>query len=418
MAGGCGCFKSLLGSKLFAQILLLAINGMVLVGGIVMVYFAASKRISSPTSTFLCTGGSSSVLTDPLVLVISFGSIILFISALGMVGACCRSSKYLTAYYVLLMLCVSGTIYASAFCFLFAGKAAEYVDKYYECIRAITGDRFGSSKEEAQAVIGGNLNLAGGLCIACSVLLIVSLHASTVLSGYVMMTRRIMFWCNLLTFVLSAVGLGVSSYAIEKNPSAIPQGSAFPAVCILFFVIIVMCAFYGCVASYSKRVCVLGVQTFICICGLICIFAIAIAALQHNSAAQIWINEHWQQISDNFIRVDKEYVALLAWQNLSIIGITACLVCVILGFNTWASIVVLIVNIKLRDAPNDGELDPIVVGGKRAHVNERMRSFRDSDDGAGLDAISDDESAHLAPVSSRRNDPRKTARGGNYDDGL
>ncbi len=52
--------------------------------------------------------------------------------------------RYLTAYYVLLMLCVSGTIYASAFCFLFAGKAAEYVDKYYECIRAITGDRFGA----------------------------------------------------------------------------------------------------------------------------------------------------------------------------------------------------------------------------------------------------------------------------------
>lgn len=136
-------------------------------------------------------------------------------------------SRYLTAYYVLLMLCVSGTIYASAFCFLFAGKAAEYVDKYYECIRAITGDRFGTptndclygtcswllilsfvgtSKEEAQAVIGENLNLAGGLCIACSILLIVSLHASTVLSGYVMMTRRIMLWCNLLTFALSAVG--------------------------------------------------------------------------------------------------------------------------------------------------------------------------------------------------------------------
>jgi hypothetical protein len=47
-------------------------------------------------------------------------------------------------YYVALMLCVSGTIFASAFCFLFADKAAEYVDKYYECIRAITGDRFGA----------------------------------------------------------------------------------------------------------------------------------------------------------------------------------------------------------------------------------------------------------------------------------
>ncbi len=189
-----------------------------------------------------------------------------------------------------------------------------------------------------------------------------------------MMTRRIMFWCNFLTLALSAVGevspsavsprhhscfsgLGVSSYAIEKNPSSIPQGSAFPAVCILFFVIIILCALYGCVASYSKRVCVLGIQIFICACGLICIFSIAIAALQHNSAAQIWINENWQQISDNFIRVDKEvpiwtmrsfashkwhfaqYVALLAWQNISIIGIAACLVCVVLGFNTWASIV-------------------------------------------------------------------------------
>jgi hypothetical protein len=117
--------------------------------------------------------------------------------------------------------------------------------------------------------------------------------------------------------VISTVfsGLGVSSYAIEKNPSAIPQGSAFPAVCILFFVIIVICALYGCVASYSKRVCVLVIQTGICVCGLICIFAIAIAALQHNSAAQMWINEHWQQISENFIRVDKEVapVRLLCW---------------------------------------------------------------------------------------------------------
>jgi hypothetical protein len=79
---------------------------------------------------------------------------------------------------------------------------------------------------------------------------------------------------------------------------------------------------------------------------------------------------------------------------------------------------VLIVNIKLRDAPNDSELDPIVTGGKRGHASERVRSFRDSDDGAGLDAFNDDESAHLAPASSRRNYPRKTARGGNYDDGL
>jgi hypothetical protein len=53
--------------------------------------------------------------------------------------------RYLTIYYVMLMLCVAGTIFASAFCFLFAGKASEYVDKYYECIRAISGDRFGTS---------------------------------------------------------------------------------------------------------------------------------------------------------------------------------------------------------------------------------------------------------------------------------
>jgi hypothetical protein len=44
------------------------------------------------------------------------------------------------------MLCVAGTIFSSVFCFLFADKAAEYVEKYYECIRAITGDRFGALK--------------------------------------------------------------------------------------------------------------------------------------------------------------------------------------------------------------------------------------------------------------------------------
>ncbi len=73
-------------------------------------------------------------------------------------------------------------------------------------------------------------------------------------------------------------------------------------------------------------------------------------------------------------------------------------------------------NIKLRDAPNEGELDPIVAGNKRAHPNGRMRSFRDSDDGAGLDAINDEESIQLAP--SRRDGARRMVGGGNHDDGL
>ena len=72
-------------------------------------------------------------------------------------------------------------------------------------------------------------------------------------------------------------------------------------------------------------------------------------------------------------------------------------------------------NIKSRDAPNEGELEPIVAGSTRAHANRRMRSFRDSDDGAGLDAINDEESTHLAPASSRRGG---NVRGGHYDDGL
>lgn len=74
------------------------------------------------------------------------------------------------------------------------------------CLGLFTYEFTGNSKEEAQAAIGGNLNLAGGLCMTCSILLIISLHASTVLAGYVMMTRRIMFWCNGITFVISAVG--------------------------------------------------------------------------------------------------------------------------------------------------------------------------------------------------------------------
>ena len=82
---------------------------------------------------------------------------------------------------------------------------------------------------------------------------------------------------------------------------------------------------------------------------------------------------------------------------------------------------VLVVNIKLRDAPVDGELDPIV-GGNRAPASGRMRSFRDSDDGAGLDAMDDEESAHIAPIRSGSNGARRMARGGNraktYDDGL
>ena len=156
-------------------------------------------------------------------------------------------------------------------------------------------------------------------------------------------------------------------------------------------------------------------------------------------------------------------MALLAWQNLSIIGIAACLVCVILGFNTWASIVyvvhffccatfaiffiltkfccipfllylffhyialtlffrrVLVVNIKLRDAPVDGQLDPIV-SANRAPASGRIPSFRDSDDGAGLDALADEESAYIAPIRSGSNGARRMARGGHraktYDDGL
>jgi hypothetical protein len=76
------------------------------------------------------------------------------------------------------------------------------------------------------------------------------------------------------------------------------------------------------------------------------------------------------------------------------------------------------VNIKMRDAPNEDELDPIVDGSRRGPVGGRMRSFRDSDDGAGLDAIDDEESVRLAPASSRRSDAGRMVRGGNYDDGL
>lgn len=75
-------------------------------------------------------------------------------------------------------------------------------------------------------------------------------------------------------------------------------------------------------------------------------------------------------------------------------------------------------NIKMRDAPNEDELDPIVDGSRRGPAGGRMRSFRDSDDGAGLDAIDDEESVRLAPASSRRSDAGRMVRGGNYDDGL
>ena len=79
---------------------------------------------------------------------------------------------------------------------------------------------------------------------------------------------------------------------------------------------------------------------------------------------------------------------------------------------------VLVVNIKMRDAPNEDELDPIVDGSRRGPAGGRMRSFRDSDDGSGLDAINDEESVRLAPASSRRSDAGRMVRGGNYDDGL
>jgi hypothetical protein len=240
-------------------------------------------------------------------------------------------------------------------------------------------------------------------------------------------------------------------------------------------VIIILCALYGCIASYSKRVCVLGVQTVICVCGLICIFSIAIAAFQHNSAAQKWINENWDQIHENFIRVDKEVssytVCSLFSKKASII---LCIVCgsasMAESFHHWFSRLpclrcsrfqylgvcsvsslasstslfvmflnsllcqnsclfryssflqlvlfrVLVVNIKLRDAPIDGELDPIV-SGRRARSPGRMRSFRDSDDGAGLDGVDDEESAGLAPASRSSGHARRVVRGGNLDDGL
>jgi hypothetical protein len=71
----------------------------------------------------------------------------------------------------------------------------------------------------------------------------------------------------------------------------------------------------------------------------------------------------------------------------------------------------------LRDAPIDGELDPIV-NGERAHSSRRIRSFRDSDDGAGLDEVDDEACVHLAPASKSSDHARRAVRGGNYDDGL
>ena len=86
----------------------------------------------------------------------------------------------------------------------------------------------------------------------------------------------------------------------------------------------------------------------------------------------------------------------------------------------FVSLRVLIVNIRMRDSSAEGELLPIVgrSGDKADHDNGRVRSFRDSDDGAGLDAFNDDESAHLAPASRGGGGARGIARRDYSDDGL
>eukprot|EP00960_Hanusia_phi_P043985 756386-Hanusia_phi.AAC.1 len=193
-------------STVRARCLLFLINSISIVISSLMLFAGASASARIPSS-------SSPAVQPPFSAVIAVSAITLLNSVFGLAGACCAisrdggwqvsccSNRLLMAYYVIVLLMCSGLFYLMLLCFLFAAKAADFIEAYW-----ISWSELFPQGQVSQEQVHSNVkkfsNLAGCLCLFTMLINVLSAHLSAVVMGYRYTTRRSILIINLVGFLI------------------------------------------------------------------------------------------------------------------------------------------------------------------------------------------------------------------------
>ena len=205
--------------RLGARVTLLCINALCLLFSCLLIGYGAVA--------FAKMGRDKTVghVTNAFALVIAMGSIMLCVSLGGLLGACCAgkqrfnedgslevpgkwkrwSNRVLYGYFSIIMLTISCLIYGSLLCFLWADKANDYVDAYWDILEQVLD---GSMADPAslKTMMHNNAKAAGGLCLGMIFINAICVHCCAILMGYKYTARKSVMWINGFGFL---IGLSV-----------------------------------------------------------------------------------------------------------------------------------------------------------------------------------------------------------------
>jgi len=266
----------------------------------------------------------------------------------GFHGRCC-SNRLLTAYYVFILLLCSALFYLMMLCFLFVDKATEYVDGYGEAITRIMGDN-GLSVEQLEASLKKNSHGAGWICLAAIVVNLVCAHCSARVMGYSYTTRCTVQTTNILTFIL---GLALCVVAFIPETKHVGLGNDhLPEFVGALGVIVVLVSIVGFSGACFLNMTMLCFNTIIqtILAALLLSFAVVCLVeakkdLKDRAGTVAFIQNSGMNLCPECEELEgeelelccAEKVALLAWNNLSVLGVGASVTLVFTVVNALAS---------------------------------------------------------------------------------
>jgi len=356
-------------------------------------------------------------VTNPFALVVGIGTLVWIVSALGVFGAACSKSfesaaertgmrrlgsRALLVYYVLILGICSGLLYAMFLCFLFAEKANDYVESYYEVVAQIVGDKVATGEEkqlrikEVEAFLKDNSAAGGVVCLCCIILNLLCGHCSSILMGYKYTTRRTMLVSNFMTWVL-----GITTTIIAFLPSTAEMGvknSWLPDAIGSIGVITVLSSMVGFVAVWREQSMLLLIHASVLTLMGIFMLGFASYCLADSKGADALLRAEWVNIHMNYVPLcphcnvtnttdigefvdpatDEVFVdccaqraGLIVWNNMTMLGVSGSVLLIAMALNWFGSLYLWRkLSIQRRDEMDGAEMDGLGGGGrKRASQN-------------------------------------------------
>ncbi|EKX32483.1 hypothetical protein GUITHDRAFT_121339 [Guillardia theta CCMP2712] len=319
-----------------------------------MLFAGASAASKVPTT-------SSTAIQPPFSAVIAVSSITLLNSFFGLSGACCAisrdgdwrvsccSNRLLMAYYVIVLLMCSGLFYLMLLCFLFAAKAADFIEAYWVSWSELF-PQGQLSQEQVHRDVGKYANLAGSLCLFTMLINILSAHLSAIVMGYRYTTRKSIMIINLVGFVVGLVMIILAFLPATRDVGV--QKGWLPELIGSIGVMVIFFAIFGFTAAYYTWAAFLLINGVLELFFAALLLSMAIVCFIDSKRSGSVLAGQWSFIQEKLINVCpscagevnqemkqnccSKQASLVIWRNLTVLGVSAS-TCVMLMCMNGAS---------------------------------------------------------------------------------